>query len=102
MVSCVGGILGVSSGSSLNGTVVLSALCVSGKVASVISSGVDVEIVASGWAGTSDSRGCGQSILSHITIQQICTDAKYDDVCLAYRVAIPRQRFSSKNVFSTM
>lgn len=47
------------------------------------------------------SRWCSQSKLSHRNMQQICTEAIYDSVFLAYRVAIPRQRFSFRNVFST-
>ena len=47
------------------------------------------------------ARWCSQSKLSHRNMQQICTEAIYDSVFLAYRVAIPRQRFSFRNVFST-
>lgn len=46
-------------------------------------------------------RWCSQSRLSHINMQHICTAAIYDDVFFAYRVAIPHQLFSLRNVFST-
>ena len=46
-------------------------------------------------------RQCRQLIFAQIAIHLICTAAKNDDVFLAYLVAMPRQRFSSRNAFST-
>ena len=47
------------------------------------------------------TRGCRQRIRSQRYIQHICTAAIYDEVVFAYRVAIPRQHFNFRNVFST-
>ena len=47
------------------------------------------------------TRQCRQLIFAQIAIHLICTAAKNDDVFLAYLVAMPRQRFSSRNAFST-
>ena len=46
-------------------------------------------------------RGCRQMMQSQRYIQHICTATVYEIVFFAYRVAIPRQRFNFKNVFST-
>ena len=50
---------------------------------------------------TYELRQCRQLIFAQIAIHLICTAAKNDDVFLAYLVAMPRQRFSSRNAFST-
>ncbi len=46
-------------------------------------------------------RECRHKIDPHSQIQRICTMAKKEDAFLAYRVAMPRQRFRCRNAFST-
>ena len=54
-----------------------------------------------GYRSCASLRGCRQMTQSQRYIQHICTVAVYEVVLFAYRVAIPRQRFNFKNVFST-
>ena len=50
---------------------------------------------------SNNSRECSHKILAHKKMHLICTDARNELVFFTYLVAIPRQRFSDKNAFST-